>query len=141
TTNHYDAQGRLERSTVHFATNGAELAIGQVPVAHGKDQTTSYIYDELGRVQESTRGGADGTSLTSYVEYNSFGEAVRQTNEAGEHSWTVYNKLGQVEAQINALGEVVSYVYDSHGNAVEQRAHAGLIVVSAADIEIDASRL
>ena len=92
-----------------------------------------FHYDTMGRV-DYTRfdpqgpanhpDGIDGYDLRSFVEYNQFGEAIYQRDEASVESWTVLDNLGRVAYQIDGSGRVTGLTYNALGDVVSSRVYA-----------------
>ncbi|QHI99146.1 LysM peptidoglycan-binding domain-containing protein [Xylophilus rhododendri] len=139
----HDAAGQLIVSEAHDSANTAIRtrisydALGRVltrteAADSAQSRTTGYRYDALGHqvqtlfptitgdttievvLEDGSPGRIQGASST--VAYNRFGEAITNTDTAGNVSAKAYDSLGRVRFDIDALGYVSAYSYDTFGN-------------------------
>ncbi|OWQ46363.1 hypothetical protein CDL60_12820, partial [Roseateles noduli] len=124
----YDGVGNLKTRTEAFG--------------RAEQRTTSYTYDARGRqigvtyppaqvYSESHDGalsnGASGVAvrtedlriLSTSTTYDAFGNAVSNTDVAGNRSFKVYDKSNRVVFDVDALGHVTQYKRNGFGDARE----------------------
>ncbi len=126
----YTAFGEIASVTRRYnrAWNGA--AIGVLPAFDGShlDATTSFGYDNLGRVKWTR----DAEGYIEYKDYNAFGNVTRVQNKLGGVVAYFYDRRGQVKSEFvydyvfRGDGNIqygfdrVSYSYDLRGNVVRK---------------------
>ncbi|QHI97338.1 hypothetical protein GT347_04690 [Xylophilus rhododendri] len=139
----HDAAGQLIVSEAHDSANTTLRtrisydALGRVlsrteAADSAQSRTTGYRYDALGHqvqtlfptitgdttievvLEDGSPGRIQGLSTT--VVYNRFGDAITNTDTAGNISAKAYDSLGRVRFDIDALGYVSAYSYDTFGN-------------------------
>jgi YD repeat-containing protein len=144
TRNAYDSNGRIT-STTRFAAAiasatvaafGDAVASVSVTASTATDQTTSYIYDDMGRVRYSidARGGVTETvynttgKVAQSIQYTQVIPATMPRTlvdtaaalvTAGAQARTttyVYDDIGQLTSVTDAANKTESYTYDSVGN-------------------------
>jgi large repetitive protein len=122
----YDALGNLRFKREAFGTT--------------LERSTEFLYDELGRQTRTnlpsvgvsvydtagdtalgngatvSRTDLASPSLYTEVAYNTFGDAYRSRDVAGNYSYKVYDNLGRVSYATDAENYVTNYVYDAFGN-------------------------
>lgn len=109
THNEYDAAGRIVRSTRNY-----DLARPQ------NDQNLwnivmEYAYDVRGNQTSVT----DTYGRTTSYEYDDAGRLVRTTDPMGNVSANAYNVAGQLASTTDPLGRVTTYEYDAAGRLVK----------------------
>ncbi|WP_308798652.1 RHS repeat domain-containing protein [Agromyces silvae] len=133
-----DVPGRFSRpteaTTTWFSESGAERSVAE---RHEYDEqgrvtgttdvaeaTTSFAYDDAGRVTEVVQRGADGAELArARSAYDPFGRVTTLTRGNGVVTTFAYTSAGQAsrEHTTDASGTTLadrSYVYDPRGNLV-----------------------
>ena len=121
----YDAAGRQTRTTdplgiatVRSYDAGGRLVAIVSGIEPGNDigQSTTFIYDALGRQLESRL--ADGSGTT--VEYDALGRRTAEIDAAGVRTEFAYDALGRLTQITDALGSLTRHRYDELGDRIEQ---------------------
>lgn len=131
-------------------------ALGNVKTrteAYGRPEarTTTYSYDQLGRqirvdfpdvlvyspaLDNLNRAGAEVVAAEmlaasfSTVTYDTFGNATRAQDAAGNYSHKAYDKLGRVVYEVDAGRYVTRYTYDTFGNRTGLTRYANQLIDS-----------
>ncbi len=115
--NNIDAKGNVtltqdvEENITTFTYDGEGNKLTERDAEH---HTTTYTYDGNGNVltESITRGGA--TETTSYV-YDDLDRLVETTDAAGNVTATEYDAAGNEAAMVDGEGRRTEYVYDAYG--------------------------
>jgi RHS repeat-associated protein len=100
-----DPQSFLARTLYTYAAGfGDLLSVSEATDASGGLRTTSYNYDQLGRLTSVTLPDPDASNGT--------------TADVPEMSFT-YNRLGNLTSQTDPRGAVTEYIYDSLNRLVQ----------------------
>jgi YD repeat-containing protein len=139
------AQTRLEYDAFGNLTARTEAA------GTAQERTTRYEYDAQDRQIRTVfprvavyEAPADGLStagdaarvempdveLSAYVAYDALGNAVMNTDVAGNRSYKTYDRAGRVALEIDAKGFVTGYTRDAFGNATALTRYADPIVIA-----------
>ncbi|WP_135212625.1 HNH endonuclease [Vitreimonas flagellata] len=113
------------------ATSGAAVGAPPTITANAADATTSFEYDNLGRVTKTT------DALGAYEQYNlnAFGQRTAVRNKIGGWTDYVYDKLGRVTSETiwfetyngpTSKRVTNAFAYDSRGNLVTKTEALGL---------------
>ncbi|SEL71591.1 YD repeat-containing protein, partial [Roseateles sp. YR242] len=136
TTNTQRIETRLEYDALGNLTKRIEA------VGRPEERSTSYWYDLLGRQvgviypaasvyaedqSAALTNGANGVAaraeqqrqLSSYTDYDVFGNAIMNVDVAGNVSYKFYDKGNHVVYDVDAMGQVTQYTRDGFGDAVE----------------------
>ncbi len=142
----YDANGNVLSVTVYEntvtvpATGGAQASAPAAP--GGAARTTSFTYDDLGRMLTSsvngvTAGEVSGASwasqanqslITQYA-YDYQGNVAKVTAPNGAVTWSYYDKLGRKIAQVDGENYRTDWSYDAEGNVTQERRYANRAVI------------
>jgi RHS repeat-associated protein len=141
TTNRYDAAGRLvgwadsagRRQDLMF-DEFDRVTTAVDDAGTDWEQSTSWIYDEAGRVSEESQSGGGSTRYeytahgeikaihkdgqpSEYYAYDSAGRPVTYSNEAGRVIFRSYDVLGRIqEIRDGTQGVLQRYTYDANDN-------------------------
>ncbi|MBK8958403.1 MAG: RHS repeat protein [Proteobacteria bacterium] len=99
------------QARIYNRQNQLEQLIG------GAGQTTTFAYDDNGRLQ--TIGDPRGGGLSAQREYDSLGRETASTDNLGAVTRTQYDHQDQVVAVTDPRGLVTTYSRDGLGNALE----------------------
>ncbi|WP_186442763.1 hypothetical protein [Herbaspirillum sp. SJZ099] len=149
TTLHYDAAGRLVRSTCH-ATLIDITHLGERPddsaimvASHAQDRSTRHFYDadglriatldaagylsewtydSAGRQTQALRHGQAVAQRLHEGDLVALQAAVQEGGQTLERS--IYNARGQVVGQVDALGYLTETIYDANGNVARRIRYA-----------------
>ncbi|WP_443751362.1 glycohydrolase toxin TNT-related protein [Asticcacaulis solisilvae] len=118
----YDINGKVTVVTRYAtAVSGAGISANPPAVTtNANDNTTSFGYDNDGRVLASVDGNGAGTTYT----YNAFGDRLTMRNAAGGVTTYTYNARGEMLTQTVAATAVApaattAYAYDAFGNRTQ----------------------
>ena len=139
----YDAEGRLVKM---IDANGAEVSLIHDPdnfvetIENQLGYATTYEYDNRGNVvtEVDAEGGvtrysytdphdptletsmtkvlADGTELTTLMEYDADGNLIAETDPLGRTTNTSFDAFGNVLTTTDPLGNTTENAYDDRGN-------------------------
>ncbi len=126
TVNHYDAFGRIEDV---YGSDGSHRSsmwdcCGKISETDASGITTSFEYDGLKRVEQSTREGAFADTwpgqedvVTTFL-YDGAGRTLSRTIASGFltlHSETEYDLAGRTETVVDTSGLVTGYSFSADG--------------------------
>ncbi|MHB1059459.1 MAG: hypothetical protein ACYC0F_16420, partial [Rhodanobacter sp.] len=95
TSDTYDAYGELASQTDPSGT------------------VTSYGYDTMGNLLQTTVAGGTADARTSGATYDAFGNVSRSTDGLGNATTYAYDLAGNRTSMTDALGNTIWYVYDA----------------------------
>ena len=117
----YDHNGRVSANYKPYELSQVSSAL-----------STTYIYDQIGRVQTQTApADPSGTVQTQYG-YNGLKTTV--TDPLGHSQVTLKNSQGQVVSVTDAASQTIQYAYDPFGNLIQTQDAAGNVVTMSYDI-------
>ena len=100
---------------ISYSSTFSYDAVGNLISSTDKeDNTTSYVYDELNRVEEIT----DAKSETSYFNYDDRNNIIAVTDRNGHTVDYVYNSINKLTEMTRPTGESYTYDYDAAGNLI-----------------------
>ncbi|MEO4184886.1 hypothetical protein ABH305_03390, partial [Acinetobacter pittii] len=105
TTKSYDLQGRL------------------IKVVDPRQGTTSYVYDEAGRLIKETLAANTTNERVAYTRYNAFGEVTQTLREEAANQLTTGMTADQVEQVYNQYA--IKSFYDAAGRKTQVMSAAG----------------
>jgi YD repeat-containing protein len=108
----YDAQGRQIRTVF------PRVAVYDAPA------------DGLSTAGDAARVEMPNVELSSYVAYDALGDAVMNTDVAGNRSYKTYDRAGRVAFEIDAKGFATGYTRDAFGNATALTRYADPIEIA-----------
>ncbi|WP_164119067.1 RHS repeat protein [Sphingorhabdus sp. Alg239-R122] len=133
----YNGFGQVESVTRYENAIGAIPADGSLPsigsgagndvVTAAGDITSSFAYDELGRLISETRPiDTDNNinAVTSFV-YDSQGNLVQTVDANGKNSYNYYDDIGRLTLSIDGEGYAVSTEYNKLDEVLSVTRHAG----------------
>lgn len=116
----YDINGKVTtvtRYSTQISVSGVSATPPSVPVNASYDNTTSFGYDNDGRVI----GSSDGNGYVTGYSYNTFGDRLSMANPLNGVTTYTYNARGEMLTQSTAATSVApaittAYTYDAFGN-------------------------
>ncbi len=125
----YDRAGRVATvvsgSANPLSTSGKTSAIytynsfgDVVSKTDGRNNTTTYEYDQVGNLKRTSVPLGDTTSAVTVTEYDAFGNAVKVTDPRNNSSFSYFDKLNRLWLQIDAEGYATEFTY-GRGNQIE----------------------
>ncbi|MCU7934082.1 MAG: hypothetical protein KZQ99_04275, partial [Candidatus Thiodiazotropha sp. (ex Dulcina madagascariensis)] len=118
----YDANGN-KLSEIRYVNDGAALNPGQLPAAHGADQTTAYAYDARNRLVART----DPRGVVNQLVYDALGNVLEERQNATELfdaparvTRYSYNLANLLEEETAPHGQVTRFEYDKAYNLIRQ---------------------
>ncbi|MFT3736037.1 MAG: hypothetical protein QM776_13595 [Rhodocyclaceae bacterium] len=144
----YDALGHLAARTEAYGTADARTTSYSYDALGHQVQTTSQSVGVYNSVADNIATNGVGSAVTRVESqqsatvstlYNALGQAVINTDAAGNKSFRVYDSRGLVKYEIDALGYVTSYSFDSFGNQATLTRHAQAINIAGRTTAFSAS--
>ncbi len=137
----YDPKGRLIRVTdnlnqeIEFAHDGeGNLVQTGVKDPDGALATTlQQTFDNLGRLQSTSRPHVPGTDSVLQLQYDNSGNATGQTDPNGNVSSSTYDPGDRLDQNTDAATGSTTYVYDDNGNTTRVSAPNGAVTTYAFD--------
>jgi YD repeat-containing protein len=129
---HPTIPGKLWKETQSddtFTVYDYDEAGNEALVTDPKNQTTSYSYDFMNRLESVLQPG-DG--LTSY-EYDTHGNLISVTDAEDQETTYLYDDLGRMVSTTSPDTETQTYVYDEAGNLVSKTDAKGITVTYGYD--------
>ena len=81
--------------------------------------TTSYSYDELNRLVNTTRKYND-KDVSAQIFYDSVGNKIKTVDELGNEITFTYDSRNRLASQTDSYGNTFSYKYDEAGNKIQE---------------------
>jgi len=133
----YTALGQIDSVIRHFGaiTNTPTSTTPAVWAADARDATTSFHYDQLGRLTSTT----DAAGFTESYGLDNFGQRSSVTNKLGGITTYSYDKLGRVLSETlpssittknaggTSIAVVNSYSYNSFGECIQKTEAVGAV--------------
>ena len=137
----YDPKGRLIRVTdnlnqeIEFAHDGeGNLVQTGVKDPDGALATTlQQTFDNLGRLQSTSRPHVPGTDSVLQLQYDNSRNATGQTDPNGNVSSSTYDPGDRLDQNTDAATGSTTYVYDDNGNTTRVSAPNGAVTTYAFD--------
>lgn len=168
TKSEHDKLGNVSRQTVYAAADGTindQTTIAWLDSKYGASITgsrvTSFAYDKLGRLEETTDplGSVTRLSLdklgritastqaantpalaaTTHYTYDSRGNIVAVKDAMGNLTRYVYDNANRRIASLNPLGALTRTTYDAAGQVIATRDYATKLEIPASTLEISAA--
>ena len=123
----YDGLGRLLTEVNAAGTTNYSYAVGKITVTNAANLVTTQSFDSYGRLLNTVQSATNLPDRTTSYNYDEAGRLIYSKQPSGNEQFNFYDKKGRLVGVVDSSGLLIEYVYNKNDLQTKEIRYANAV--------------